>query len=475
MYASLLVLVSGAAWYFGNGLTGKYWYLVWLAPIPLLIHSYEHSQRTSFWLVFAACLLGRLSWWAYLQTVLSTAPALLLTLALAYVFARILIWSTTITYDLNAWYGVFAYPALMTSFEFLVLTFSPDGTATSLAYTQADVVPLIQIASVTGSLGITFLVSLFPALIGLGWWAYQQNRRWVPYLLSTALAVYGLSFAYTIYRLSERVPLAGPKVGLVALEEKRHHRVQQATADQLNRLLKDYSVAIGSAVAQGSAIVVLPETAIRLSPDTYQFIVASLKGIACQYQVNLVVGLADFSQAPARNTALVLNAKEEVVTDYTKNHLVSGFEGSFTAGHQVGLIRLAGQKAGVAICKDLDFPGTIRQYGRASITSLFVPANDFVVDDWLHSRMSVLRGVENGFSLVRTARQGRLTISDALGQVLYETCTSAGNRAILVGRLPAAHGGSFYARTGNWFGVFNLMVVVYLLWRARVVRKSAVA
>ncbi len=61
VYAVLLVTASGLAWYFGNSLTGTYWYLVWLAPTPLLCLTYYRFPRTSFWLAFAACLLGRLS------------------------------------------------------------------------------------------------------------------------------------------------------------------------------------------------------------------------------------------------------------------------------------------------------------------------------------------------------------------------------------------------------------------------------
>jgi len=34
--------------------------------------------------------------------------------------------------------------------------------------------------------------------------------------------------------------------------------------------------------------------------------------------------------------------------------------------------------------------------------------------------MAILRGVENGFSEIRTARQGRLTISDYTGKVNFE-------------------------------------------------------
>ncbi|RYF65703.1 MAG: hypothetical protein EOO39_24405 [Cytophagaceae bacterium] len=69
----------------------------------------------------------------------------------------------------------------------------------------------------------------------------------------------------------------------------------------------------------------------------------------------------------------------------------------------------------------------------------------------------------------------RLLISDAFGQVLYEANTSSGNKAALIGSLPASPMGSFYAMTGNWFGVVNLLMAAYWLWRTRIVRKSVMA
>ena len=66
---------------------------------------------------------------------------------------------------------------------------------------------------------------------------------------------------------------------------------------------------------------------------------------------------------------------------------------------------------GVAICKDLDFPPLGREYGNRGVGLLFVPAWDFNVDGWYHSRMAIMRGVESGFSIARVAKQGLHTVS----------------------------------------------------------------
>lgn len=94
---------------------------------------------------------------------------------------------------------------------------------------------------------------------------------------------------------------------------------------------------------------------------------------------------------------------------------------------------------------------------------MVAPAWDFEVDDWLHGRMAILRGVENGFSEVRAARQGRLSISDAYGRVLYETSTAKGEEATLIGDVPVAHISTLYSRFGDWFGIVSCAAAAALL------------
>jgi apolipoprotein N-acyltransferase len=81
-----------------------------------------------------------------------------------------------------------------------------------------------------------------------------------------------------------------------------------------------------------------------------------------------------------------------------------------------------------------------------------VPSFDFVVDGRLHSRMAVVRAVENGFALVRPAMEGRLLVTDAYGRVIAEDRTDGKPEALLVASVPPGPGTTFYARTGDWFG-----------------------
>ena len=84
----------------------------------------------------------------------------------------------------------------------------------------------------------------------------------------------------------------------------------------------------------------------------------------------------------------------------------------------------------VVICKDLDFPELARQNRRLGARVFLVPAWDFGADGWLHSRMAIVRGVENGAPGGAVARGGALTVSDAWGRVLTEARTTGGDGSV---------------------------------------------
>jgi apolipoprotein N-acyltransferase len=82
-----------------------------------------------------------------------------------------------------------------------------------------------------------------------------------------------------------------------------------------------------------------------------------------------------------------------------------------------------------------------------------VPAWDFGRDAWSHASWAILRGVEGGFSIVRAARRGLLTVSDQYGRVLSAKASADAPAVLLVTTAPLGPGTpTLYARLGDWFG-----------------------
>jgi apolipoprotein N-acyltransferase len=109
------------------------------------------------------------------------------------------------------------------------------------------------------------------------------------------------------------------------------------------------------------------------------------------------------------------------------------------------------QTWGIAICKDMDFTPLSRKYGKADVGLMLVPAWDFNMDRGWHGHIAVMRGVEDGFSLVRAAKDGYLTVSDNRGRVVAEQRSDAAPFATLLASVPAAHSATLYLLLGDWF------------------------
>jgi apolipoprotein N-acyltransferase len=457
------IIFSGICWYVSFGLNGYYWYLTWVAPIPILLVAFTSKSTTAFWASFIAYLLGRMSWFGYLVTVTRLVPAIILVLVISLAFALVIIITRRVVLKTDSLLAPFIFPVFFTAYEWLVGNFSPDGSAASLAYTQSGCLPIIQIASLTGHLGVTFMATFIPSCLSVVWHHRRNKKRLLPIAASSLLLITAV-LLYGVVRLNQDRPSNALTAGLVVLEEKSH-AVDSVNFQVEMEHVKAYARQIEILAHQGAKVIVLPERAININAHIEDSVLSILGQVAKQNDVGIVTGYTNFKNDTTRNSALVIDDLGTVIRDYHKVHLVTKLEDRFTPGRQIGLFQFAQVQAGTAICKDLDFPRYIRNYGQAKTAILCVPAWDFVVDNWLHARMAMMRSVENGFSMIRTARLGRLTLSDSYGKIIAETSSSDGNPASLIGKIPLDHTNTFYTQFGEWFGllIFGVSVVLIIL------------
>jgi len=459
LYIIAAILISGICWYFSFDLSGDFWYLIWIAPIPVLVVVLHANGKQTFFIAFVAYLIGRLSWFPYLNKVATLVPAIIFTLIIPLIFAVIMLITRRIVLKANAWYGIFAFPVLYTLFEFLMIQFSSDGSAGSIAYTQSNFLPVVQLASVTGLPGISFIITLFPSSVALAWY-YQKERNTFQNIIGGSAVIIVLSLLYGFIRLEKNDKEETVKAGMVVLEERYHNITQHPDIDKEKVSATMYLDQVQSLARQGATIIVFPERAININKENETDIIDMFSQVAKQLHIYLVIGYTNFRTSTAHNSTLVINNEGKLLVDYNKVHLVTGLENQFVPGKETGLFDLNNSQVGTAICKDLDFPGYIKQYGKSNSGILFIPAWDFETDDWAHSRMAIMRGVENGFSEVRTARQGRLTISDGYGRVTAEASSAKGNAIVLMGDVGIKRLQTFYTQMGDWFGIIICIAAV---------------
>ena len=453
------IILSGLAWYISDGLSGDFWYLMWVAPVPILLLSLKTSARQAFIIAFVAYLIGRFSWFSYLVRVATLVPAIILTLLPPLVFAIIILGNRWCVSRLNAWFTIFVFPVFFTTFEYGVIKFSADGTAASIAYTQLNFVPFIQVAAIAGILGVTFMLTFIPSAIALGW-HYRSEKLKLRYVGITAITLVAVVLVYGIFRINNFIPKSHIKAGLAVLDEEVHTNSDNPKFEKEKQIAIAYAAMVKPLATQGAQVVLFPERVIGMGRPWADSITKILSDAAKQNHVFIITGYTNQKNTVERNSGLVIDAGGKVILDYNKAHLVVGLERQFTPGTTPGIFKFNGLQSGLSVCKDLDFQDYIRQYSADKPGVLYVPAWDFVVDDWLHCRMAILRSVENGFSMVRAARRGRLTINDQFGRVTSEASCANDKQATLVGDVSPQHIDTFYAKYGNWLGMLCLLATV---------------
>ncbi len=129
------------------------------------------------------------------------------------------------------------------------------------------------------------------------------------------------------------------------------------------------------------------------------------------------------------------------------------------------MIEIDGKRYGLAICRDLLFNDVGRAYGKLGVSALLVPAWDFYVDAWMETAVADMRGVENGYSVVRAGRESFLNVADRYGRVVARKRSDFLPGRSLIASVPLGTAvPTFYSRFGNWFGllmVLGMLIVMF--------------
>lgn len=462
-------LATALLLFFGTGLH-PLWPLTWFAPLPVLLFAAEASWWGAALAASSAMVLGMLNLWSYfhyaLQVPLFIVVRIYLIEGLVLALA-VLLWRALLRRGAHC-SALLAFPAFLTSFEWLLNLTSPHGTGGSLAYSQLGFLPFLQLASLTGPWGMSFLLLLFPTALATSW----QLRRDIP---RRAQAIVGVTAGVLVAVLvfgTVRLMLPPPagsmvKVGLVASDGENEDVADDGAPTA--KLYQAYGAEVGKLAAQGAQVVVIPEKlAVMVDPDTTTMD-AVLQPLAEQDHVTIVAGVIRIVPPSAANPKKLRYNEARVyrpgqpVAAYDKEHMLPPFESNLTPGTELLTLHQPSALWGVEICKDMDFTPLARKYGQQGVGLMLVPGWDFFLDYIAHGHMAIMRGVESGFGVVRAAKGGSLFVSDNRGRVLAETRSDAAPFSTLLAEVPAVHDKTLFLLLGDWFAWVAVAALAFCL------------
>ncbi len=442
MTALLCAVLSGAMFYLSQGLDDVWW-LAWFAPAPLLWCAYGESKG---WQLFLAAVAAYACGQLYMaQSYLGAVPVwamALMMFGMGSNFGAAILFARICRHRLPSIAVLFAFPAAWTGVEYGVSLVSPHGSWGALGYSQVAFPPAIQAASLFGLYAITFLLCLFANALALA--ARGMSKASLP-----GVAIAGLALAFGQLHLMQP-PGETIRVAALADWQGRLKATHKLDAQATLAMAEQYAAAARRQADDGARLIVIPETALAADPAWRDSALQPLADAAREKQATIVSGVVLVK--PWRNAAFSF-LPDGSQRSYDKRHLLLPGESKFKPGMEAGPL---GKGRSVAICKDLDFPRTLRSDALSSedksgIRLMAVPANDFVKDGWIHARMAVMRGVENGFAVARSAFNGVETISDAQGRVLARADTTGPGMTAISAEVPLGPGPTLYTRIGDVF------------------------
>jgi apolipoprotein N-acyltransferase len=465
VFALLVVAATAAMVWFGTGLFPM-WPLMWFAPLPVLLFAARSSWRAVAVTAALAWAAGNVNMWRYFAVALHVPLAGRLEFVVfpALVFALAVLLYRALLRRGAPWSALVAFPAVWVSFEYIFNLISPHGTAVSLSYSQLNFLPVLQLASITGPWGISFLLLAFSSALAIGIHLRSTAPKQAVRIVSVTAGVFVLVLVFGAVRLALPPPPGKEvRVGLVASDAPGNTDVAEPGADA-DRLLRDYAAQAEALAARGAQVIVLPEHLGEVIDPHMANVDEMFQRLADKTKSTIVVGIGHVSARERHNQARVY-APGVAAVSYNKHHLLPPFESRYAPGTALTMLTEPKGKWGVAICKDMDFTQLSRQYGQDGAGLMLVPAWDFVLDRVSHGHIAIMRGVESGFAIARAARGGSMMVTDNRGRILAETLTDSAPFATLIAEVPAVHDKTLYLLLGDWFAWVTLGALLFAMVR----------
>jgi apolipoprotein N-acyltransferase len=384
--------------------------------------------------------------------------------------------------------------ALWVAWEMVVARLFTGFPWNQLGASQFQLTPLIQIASVTGIYGVSFLVvwvSLSLLSAGLMIVLRPTVRSiWVGEIFLPVIVV-ALVFNYGFRRLGNEPP-AARTLRATLIQPSIPQTLIWDTSRDKERFLELIQLS-EQALSNRTDLLIWPEAAVPSFARWDTNIYPVITNLVRQHRVWLVLGSDDIARVPQTtqgegyefyNASFLVNPDGEFVSRYRKRKLVifgeyiplvrwlpfvkwfTPIEGGFTPGIRAipFFLRNPDVKTSVLICFEDIFPHVAREYADDDTDFLVNITNNGWFGEsaaqWQHAASALFRAVENGLPLIRCSNNGLTGWVDSRGrlrEVFRDDRGTIYGAGHLSADIPLLGVGekrtpTFYHKHGDWFG-----------------------
>jgi apolipoprotein N-acyltransferase len=388
----------------------------------------------------------------------------------------------------------FIAPFLWVSFEFIIthiLTGFPWGL---LGYGQYKNIYFIQIASVTGITGLSFILVLFQSLFVL---SIKLGKKAPFFAALTLVLLIHVSGFVSIKDIPNQENSFSAAViqGNVSAEIQWGHM----SFVEIEAIFNQHMQLSRDAANKNNSLVIWPEFSVPLcfgcSYGIYQEFKNRLYRFVQETGCTLLLGTNEKSETGGKteyfNTALCLKP-DLSQSQYHKIHLVPFGEytpykkvfafisrvthaiGAITPGDQFVLHEHEAYRFGSPICYEIIFPDLVRKFAKNGANFLVTITNDGWYGQssapYQHFSIAVLRAVENRRYLLRAATTGISGIIDPYGRILSRS--ELMTQTFLYDTITPLHKKTLYTQHGDVLPYISLTLTIFFLILAVIKKRN---
>jgi apolipoprotein N-acyltransferase len=310
-------------------------------------------------------------------------------------------------------------PSVYVIMEYISVLTNPGGSFGALSTTQSSL-PLLQIISITGLWGITFIILWTASIIN---WLLDNNFD------KSALRKASWAYLFPIIivilwgqiRLTNVSSIRTVKIASINIPSSDIHHIFNDQPDSINEKINSSFLNNCEIAAKSEAKFVFGnEIMLNLNSDKEAEYIEKAKSAAVNNQIYIGLPLLIYPienpDVRPMNKITWISPDGKILFEYYKAKPTPG-EGNYGDG----VIRYFDSPYGrisSVICFDMDFHELIQQVNEMNVDIMLVPGNDWKEITPYHTYAASFRAIEQGFNLVRSASRGLSASFNYKGEVL---------------------------------------------------------
>lgn len=339
----------------------------------------------------------------------------------------------------NTLFKLFFLPSAWVALEFIRAHLFSGFSWASLGLSQYKILPVIQIADITGVYGISFLIVMVNGCVK-ELISSPKKKSIFPTIFITIFCL-GLTLGYGQFRLKSTIISTGEmNISVTQPSIKMMDRWQEGLWDNI---VQEHLTLSQKAILQKTDLVIWPESSFPGNFPEEPRLFSKISNFVKERKTPFLIGAVTHKKDQIYfNSALLLSSDGNVIRQYNKYHLVPYGEyiplrrwlpflkhivpiDDFTAGDDFTVFDIdSDKKFSVLICFEDSMAYLSREFVKRGAQALVNITND----DWfkessapfMHVQSSVFRAVENRKNVIRAANTGVSCFINPWGKIVQK-------------------------------------------------------